>query len=305
MRELPESLPPVIKWSGSKRLQAPRIIRFFPEFENYHEPFVGGGSVVGQLAPRRAICGDICPPLIEFWYLVQTHPRLLTECYERDWTRLQTEGWRVFYEIRDRFNRNPNPFDLLFLSRTCVNGLIRFNREGKFNNSLHYSRPGIEPAELSRIIDLWSERLKNVTFIHGDYRETTASATPKDFVYLDPPYFHTRGRFYGGIDYGEFIDFVKSLKERGIRYALSFDGVVGRRRYVVDLPKDLYTRHTLLGSGNSTFRKVMKNKIEPVKESLYLSWSDDANNLKAYLSIAGSRSPSNLDENRLILKSEE
>jgi DNA adenine methylase len=273
--KLPRSLPPAIKWSGSKRLQAPLIVRFFPKFKTYYEPFVGGGSVVGQLAPPSAVCGDICQPLIEFWYLLQTQPGTLVECYRRDWMRLQTEGWRVFYEIRRRFNNRPNPFDLLFLSRTCVNGLVRFNREGKFNNSLHYSRPGIKPAELAQMIELWSRRLKNVTFVYGDYRETTARATSRDFVYLDPPYFHTRGRFYGGIDYDEFIDFLNSLKERGIRYALSYDGIVGRKRYVVDLPRDLYTRHTFLGSGNSTFRKVMSNKVEPVKESLYLSWSDE------------------------------
>ncbi len=264
-------LPPAIKWSGSKRLQALQIIQYFPEFDTYYEPFVGGAAVVAQLAPRNAVCGDICAPLMEFWRVVQKSPHELVDAYTSDWIRLQNEGWRVFYEIRDRFNSNPNPFDLLFLSRTCVNGLIRFNKQGEFNNSLHYTRAGINPARLKEILLEWSERLRNVTFANGDYKEIAATASIRDFVYLDPPYFYTKGRFYGGIDFGDFLEFLGYLKSKGVRYAVSFDGSVGNQPYEVDFPPSLYEVQFLLNSGNSTFPKVMKGSVRPVRESLYLS----------------------------------
>jgi DNA adenine methylase len=263
---------PVIKWSGSKRLQASRIVELFPSFETYYEPFVGGGSVLFEAKPKRAICGDICTPLIDFWKLLQESPRKLIANYTESWNKLQRDGYRYYYVVRDHFNKEPNPYDLLFLSRTCVNGLIRFNKDGKFNNSLHHTRRGIHPAKMAKIIHMWSQRIENVKFISGDYRETTKTVTKKDFLYLDPPYFNTRGRYYGRIDFKEFVEYLGWLNERGIRFALSFDGTRGNMKYIAAMPQELYQQHLLLESGNSTFRKVMNNKVEKVRESLYMNY---------------------------------
>ena len=79
-------------------------------------------------------------------------PDALADGYCQRWHRLQSEGYTAYYEIRDDFNRDQSPYDLLFLSRTCVNGLIRFHDKGEFNNSLHYSRPGINPEKLREMI---------------------------------------------------------------------------------------------------------------------------------------------------------
>ena len=68
---------PVIKWSGSKRSQAQQIASYLPEFDTYFEPFVGGGSVLYAVAPEKAICGDICTPLIELWQIIKNNPALL------------------------------------------------------------------------------------------------------------------------------------------------------------------------------------------------------------------------------------
>lgn len=266
------SSQPVIKWSGSKRLQASKIVSCFPRFDTYYEPFVGGGSVLFEAKPGRAICGDICKPLIEFWKLLQTNPRSLITNYTESWNRLQKEGYTYYYSVRERFNNDPNPYDLLFLSRTCVNGLIRFNKEGKFNNSLHHTRRGIQPMKMATVILEWSAKIKSFEFIYGDYRDSSKTATEKDFVYLDPPYCNTRGRYYGRIDFGEFVEYLRSLNDRGVRFALSFDGTRGDRQYLANVPRELYKHHFLLDSGNSTFRKVMDNKVENVRESLYMNY---------------------------------
>lgn len=263
---------PIIKWAGSKRSQAKTIIKYFPDFEVYYEPFVGGGSVLAELNPKNSISGDICEPLIELWKVIQSHPEKLLKYYTKEWTRLGNEGYQVYYEIRDRFNVTSNPLDLFFLSRTCVNGLIRFNRKGGFNNSLHHTRKGIHPNRLKDILMRWHATIKHIKFKAGDYRETIEGVTSKDFVYLDPPYYYTKGRYYGAINYNEFIIFLKHLNKKHVKYALSFDGRCADRDYVVNLPKDLYKRHFFLNSGYSSFRKVLGKKQVMVQESLYLNY---------------------------------
>ena len=264
---------PVIKWSGSKRSQAEKIRSFIPsDIRCYYEPFVGGGSILYALSPKEAICGDICGPLIELWNRVKTSPESVAEAYEKNWSRLQTEGYQVYYEIRDRFNQEKKADDLLFLSRTCVNGLIRFNANGDFNNSLHHTRPGISPDRLRRIILDWSNHICGTDFLEADYQITTSTAQKGDLIYLDPPYFHTKGRYYGTIDYDVFLSYLEDLNCRGIRYMLSFDGIRGKENYTVKLPKELYKRHELIPSGNSSFKKVMDKQNLQVFESLYLNW---------------------------------
>ena len=264
---------PVIKWSGSKRSQAAAILSYMPEqIGTYYEPFIGGGSMMYAVNPERAECGDVCVPLIDLLKEIKERPLELAEAYRERWQRLQDEGYEVYYQIRENFNKENNAQDLLFLSRTCVNGLIRFNANGEFNNSLHHTRPGIAPERLEKIILDWSDHIQGVDFKAQDYRETTMSAEKGDLIYLDPPYFHTKGRYYGTIDFDEFLDYLRDLNKRGIKYILSFDGKRGDDDFTVSLPSDLYKRHELLPSGNSSFKKVMDKERLQVYESLYLSW---------------------------------
>lgn len=266
-----KSFNPVIKWSGSKRSQANEIVSLAPQFETYYEPFLGGGSVLYAMSPRNAVCGDICSPLISLWQLIRNNPEMLCDYYEEQWKRLQ-DDYMTYYRCRDHFNETKSPLDLLFLSRTCVNGLIRFNGNGDFNNSLHYTRKGITPDKLRKIIFDWSQKIQSVDFINADYRDTTTNATKNDFIYLDPPYFNTKGRYYGKINFDEFYSYLEDLNSRGIKFALSFDGECGDRIYETSLPRELYQRHIKLKSGKSAFKKVIDNISEDVFESLYLNW---------------------------------
>lgn len=264
---------PVIKWSGSKRSQSEKIKEFFPKkFNRYYEPFIGGGSMLYAVKPTNAICGDICIPLIELWNEIKSNPKKLVEEYKIRWTKLQMEGHQAYYDIRDNFNKNHSPDDLLFLSRTCVNGLIRFNSNGDFNNSLHYTRPGILPSSLEKIIWDWSSHIQGTEFIAADYTITTETAKTGDLIYLDPPYFHTKGRYYGTINFDTFLSYLEDLNRKNINYILSFDGIRGESDFTVDLPRELYKRHELIPSGNSSFKKVMNKENISVYESLYLNW---------------------------------
>lgn len=267
-------MQPVIKWAGSKRSQAKTIASMIPSHRRYFEPFVGGGSIVYTMGPDDGVCGDVCAPLIDLYNEIKAKPAVVLAQYRSEWDVLQRVGQDHFYVVRDRFNANQNPQDLLFLSRTCVNGLIRFNAKGEFNNSFHLSRPGIHPDRLGRIIADWSERLQNTTFLHGDYADTTQGVSSEDFVYLDPPYANTVGRYQGTstIDFAEFFEWLGHLNSKEVMWALSFDGLRGDKSYDSSVPTELYQRKLMLDSGHSSFRRVMGGSLEPVKEALYLNY---------------------------------
>lgn len=264
---------PVIKWSGSKRTQAYEILKYIPEYKTYYEPFLGGGSMLYVVEPKKAICGDICTPLIEIWNLIKNDPEKLSKSYKKNWELLQKD-YRHFFKVRDSFNIKYDGESLFFLSRTCVNGLIRFNSKGEFNNSLHYSRKGINPETMDSIIYEWNKKISNVKFKSCDYKLLTKKASEGDFIYLDPPYYNTKGRYYTNktIDFDEFIEYLRDLNRKNIKFALSFDGIRGNKEYENIIPKDVYKRHVFLKSGKSTFRKIMDKENEDVFESLYLNY---------------------------------
>ena len=153
-----------------------------------------------------------------------------------------------------------------------MNGLIRFNSKGEFNNTVHHNRPGIHPDKLEGILLDWSDRIKGIDFVCGDYRTTTFSATKYDFVYLDPPYFGTTQMYYGKLEFEPFLDYLDELNKHGVRFALSYDGIRGNTNLCADIPKELYKRHLLIDAGVSSFSRIVKKEREEVKESLYLNF---------------------------------
>ena len=120
-------LPPIalIKWTGGKGRQAERIVARFPaEIDTYHEPFLGGGSVLGRLLDSpirvgRYSCSDSYSPLIALWNLVKDDPDRLIGEYRRMWREAGNDGRSFFYEVRRTFNHGRRPIDFFYLLRTC------------------------------------------------------------------------------------------------------------------------------------------------------------------------------------------
>ena len=271
---------PVIKWSGSKRSQSEEIIKRFPkEISTYYEPFVGGGSVLFQLMNsdikvNNYICSDINKDLIDLWNMIKNKPNFLCDCYKIMWNELNSiedldKRKEYYYNVRERFNKFRKSEDFMFLTRTCANGLIRFNSKGDFNTSFHFSRPGINPDELKKIIYQWSNLLNenSVEFICQDYKNINSSE--KDLIYLDPPYFNTKGMYYGQINYEELWEFLSIQKST---YVLSFDGKTGKKDMTYEVPNHLYDAHDYIYNGISGFGKIHK-KQEYVSESLYVKYA--------------------------------
>ena len=270
---------PAIKWSGSKRSQAEEIVKLFPqEIDTYYEPFCGGCSVLRRLLSsdikvNHYICSDLNGDLINLWNMIKNNPEYLSNHYEKLWSELNIDDdkerkKRYFENVRERYNVEHKAEDFLFIMRTTTNGMPRYNKEGRFNNSFHITRNGIFPNKLKKVLLEWSELLNkyNVEFKCCDYSEITSNEN--DLLYLDPPYANTKGMYYGSLDLQKFFDWLETQKGY---YLLSFDGRSGEVDNTYNLPPSLYSEHKYILSGNSSFKRTIgKSNNSIVYESLYL-----------------------------------
>ena len=270
---------PVIKWSGSKRSQCQNIIKYFPkEINTYYEPFCGGASVLrglleSDIKVKQYVCSDLNEGLIELWKLIKEDPVSVSNHYEKLWTELnQYEDKAIkrqyFENVRERYNKEHNPLDFMFIMRTTTNGMPRYNQKGEFNNSFHITRNGIDPERLRKIINEWSVLLNknNVCFKCCSY--DTIIPQKGDFMYLDPPYAGTKGMYFGGFDNKNLFEYLRKID---CSWAMSYDGISGKEDNTFEVPQDLYDEHLYIKSGNSSFKRVIgKSNDSIVYESLYI-----------------------------------
>ena len=266
-------LQPVIKWSGSKRVVAEQLAEFFLPAQTYYEPFVGGGYMMPFSKANRGKASDIIPKLISLWKEIKENPEKVSIAYAERWKRLQSEGYQVYYEIRDSFNATKDPMDFLFLTRTCLNGMIRYNSAGEFNNSLHLTRPGIAPDRLEQIIKQWHKYISKFEFLNLDYRDCLADVKTGDFVFLDPPYGGTKSRYtQTPFSLEDLYKTLDELNSKGVYWMLTFDGTSGGRTYSYAPPAELYKVTFKVKTGKSAFRKVIDKVQEDIQESVYLNY---------------------------------
>ncbi len=198
---------PFLKWAGGKRQLIPTIQAVLPatlrqeQGLTYVEPFIGGGAVLFWLLQtypniQRAIINDINPDLVTAYRVVQQRPQELINALtaiQEQYHRLPTEESRraYFEETRVEFNTRPleelrNTVLLIFLNRTCFNGLYRVNSKGHFNVPFgRYAQPTI--CHPHTIIAA-SQLLGRVTILEGDFATVLAHTPANSFFYFDPPY---------------------------------------------------------------------------------------------------------------------
>lgn len=281
---------PIIKWSGSKRSQCEDILEYFPQTINtYYEPFCGGcsmlmGLINSEILVKRYVCSDINKDLIALWEKVKYSPDEIYESYESLWKELNKDNdidrkRKFFEEQRKIYNETHNPLVFFFIMRTTTNGMPRYNQKGEFNNSFHVTRNGIKPELLKPILYEWSEKLRknNVEFVHRSYEEILGEVKEGDFIYMDPPYISANSMYMRGtMNFTDFFNFLKLLRNNNIKFALSFDGKSGDIDNTYSVPENCYRRHLYIKSGNSSFKRTIgKDKNAIVYESLYLNYDGD------------------------------
>lgn len=223
---------PFLKWAGGKSQIVPELLARFPEkIDRYYEPFLGGGAVLFAFRPHAATVLDVNPELINVFKVVRDNVKTLIRSLRR---RVYSE--EQYYKLRDA-DRKPGfakwsavrrAARLLYLNKTCYNGLYRVNSQGLFNTPFgKYKNPIICDAPTLRAC---SRLLQNIDIREGDFRQIEHEVTTGDFIYFDPPYvpLTTTANFTSYTKSGFDLEMQKDLYQlccrldrRGIRFMVS------------------------------------------------------------------------------------
>ncbi len=192
---------PFLKWAGGKGQLLDEITKRLPkgeirsgQIDTYVEPFVGGGAVFFHIARhfpeiRYFYLFDINPDLVACYKAIKTNvEEVIAELKALDTTfkRKKTGRKDFFYKIRTQFNTDRDPAKLIFLNKTCFNGLYRVNSKGLFNVPFgNYKNPNICDEDNLKAV---SKVLAKVKIICGDFEKSERFINANTFVYLDPPY---------------------------------------------------------------------------------------------------------------------
>lgn len=226
---------PVVKWVGGKRQLLPQILPLIPKrMTAYCEPFLGGGAVLFALQPKRALVNDLNQDLITVYRVIKEDADALIEHLSR-----HENTPEYFYRIRD-LDRDKEAYAalsdvekasrLLYLNKTCYNGLFRVNASGAFNSPYgHYRRPNIVNEQTIRGVSRYFNAC-DITFFSGDFASVLEQVPKGGFVYLDPPYDpvsdtasftgYNRGGF-GREEQVRLKECCDALTARGVKFLLS------------------------------------------------------------------------------------
>ncbi len=226
---------PVLKWVGGKRQLLPTLIPMLPKnTNNYCEPFLGGGAMLFYLQPRKAFINDINENLILVYEVIRDDVENLIDALAQYKNDAET-----FYAVRD-LDRDKKKYAalseveraarIIYLNKTCFNGLYRVNNAGEFNTPFgSYKNPNIVNAPVLKAVSRYLN-VADVTITSLDYAEVLNSISKKTFVYLDPPYdpisetANFTGYVKGGFNRDEQIrlrNCCNDLNERKIKFMLS------------------------------------------------------------------------------------
>ncbi len=268
-----------IPYQGSKRRLAPLIARHVPRgARTFYEPFAGSAAMTLHAAQhglaRRFVIGESLPAMIDLWRGIIEFPDETAARYRALWSQ-QHGDESHFNRVRERWNRERDPVDLLYLICRCVKNAVRFNARGEFTQSADQRRLGMHPDRMKRAIAGASALLRERTELRcGDWLQTCADAGTRDFAYLDPPYLGTSigrdKRYHAQLTRDALIEGLTQLRARGVPFALSYDGATGARQYGPPLPDCLGLAHRLLDAGRSA-QATLSGRNERTIESLYLS----------------------------------
>jgi len=220
MSQIQTNSKPFLKWAGGKTQMLSDIQKYIPpSYNNYIEPFIGAGAVFFHLAPKSAVISDMNEELIIAYKVLKDYPQELIEEL-----RNHINDEQYFYHMR---SLNPilltyiqRASRLIYLNKTCFNGLYRVNKKGQFNTPFgKRNNPNICDEEtLLRA----SEILKGKNIVNQDFQIVLQQyAQPYDLIFIDPPYEPVS-------EYADFKRYTKDFfsKEDQIRLKQEFDRLV-------------------------------------------------------------------------------
>ena len=253
MIEMPKNklVSPVLKWVGGKRQLLDEITPLLPKrISTYCEPFLGGGAVLFARQPKNAIVNDLNSDLILVYEVIRDDVDSLIVSLQK---HENTSDY--FYQLRDldrdresykRLSKVDKASRIIYLNKTCYNGLFRVNASGEFNTPFgHYKNPNIVNEPVLRAVSKYLSA-GNIQLFSEDFEATLQRIPKGGFVYLDPPYdpvsdtadFTEYSR--GGFDKTEQVrlkECCDALTQRGVRFLLSNSATA--------FIKELYANYTI------------------------------------------------------------
>lgn len=225
---------PFLKWVGGKRQLMNEIEPLIPsKISTYYEPFIGGGAVFLNQQPKRAVINDYNAELINVYKMVRDNVEELIE----DLATHENES-EYFYKVRlqdreegfDELSALKRASRVIYLNKTCFNGLYRVNSSGEFNTPFgRYKSPNIVNEPVLRAVSKYLQN-NDIQLLSGDFEDALKGARKGAFVYLDPPYdpLSKSSNFTGYVEGGfgsdqqeRLRDTCIKLHQKGVNFLLS------------------------------------------------------------------------------------
>ncbi len=263
---------PFLKWVGGKGQLLSQLQPLLPSsWATYHEPFLGGGALFFALQPGASVLSDVNPALVNVYRMVRDRPDALIELLL---IHQAAHGPDYYYQVRAQ-HELPDleaAARLIYLNKTCYNGLYRENSKGHFNVPIgRYKNPTVcNPIDLH----LASKTLANTDIQLGDFMSFPGQPKPGDLVYFDPPYYPVSetsnftgySRFgFGAEDQIRLRDRVVALADRGVQVMVSNSDCP----FIRDLYQD-FRIETIAANRSINSNATKRGKINEV---VVLSWS--------------------------------
>ena len=275
MNDKLEKLQPFTKWTGGKRKLLPKLKELLPrDYNNYYEPFIGGGALFFELAPKNATINDFNEELINCYVQIKNNPKELIEIL-----RMHKEKNSKEYYLEIRGLDRSDKFDdlsaieraarIMYMLRVNFNGLYRVNSKNQFNVPYgNYSNPKIVDEELINSISDYLN-LNEIRIMNGDFEDSLNTVKKGAFVYFDPPYIplNDTSSFtsytHEGFSYKDQVrlrDAVRKLTEKGAKVMVSNSS----SELTIELYREFniyYVDVTRTNGAKSTSRGVVKEVI--------------------------------------------
>lgn len=261
-------LSPILKWVGGKRQLLDEIIPMIPkQYSTYVEPFIGGGAVLFDLQPKKAIINDFNSELINVYTVIRDYPDELIKELQYHKKKNTSE---YFYIVRE-YDRKPDIYSkmtavqkaarIIYLNKTCYNGLYRVNSAGHFNSPYgRYKNPNIVNETVIKAMSKFFNE-NDIIIKNVDFKDALKGIRKGAFVYFDPPYMpiSSSSSFTGYTESGFGEDKQRELKElcdkldkKGIKFLQSNSDCEFIRELYSDYRiKTIKAKRSINSKGNS------------------------------------------------------
>ena len=237
---------PFLRWAGGKKWLVKEINNFLPKekFNNYHEPFIGGGAIFFNLLPDNiSYLNDLNIELIETYQLIKNNvEEVISEL------KKFKNNEDCYYLVRSKKYRNEakRAARFIFLNQTSFNGIYRVNLKGEYNVPFGYRKKDFFEPENLRLVSI---ALKNAVISSGDFTNSIDNVEKGDLVFLDPPYTITHNN-------NGFFKYNKKLFSEDDQYRLS---------NMIDIIKEKKAYYILTNAAHHKVKEIFE-KGDPMVE---------------------------------------